>query len=276
MSACEQLAWVEHIAWFTVKVYFFLFLFIWIRATLPRLRYDQLMRFGWKVMLPIALANIIITAITVYFFPEGLKRAMSCQWLILDEANYEIDTINQSNMTFKAWIKTITFYEILVGMKATMSHMLHYRPITLQYPHEKRTLPDNYRGMLALLRYDDGTEKCVGCDLCEAACPSRVIRVVSAEVPGEPTKRYSKEYYMDMTRCLFCGLCVDACPVDALGMTREFEWSVYDKRQLHLNKEQLLAIGDRSFPVREKQLELQHPNVAFFNVAFKHLPQKPG
>ena len=86
------------------------------------------------------------------------------------------------------------------------------------------------RGMLALLRYDDGTEKCVGCDLCEAACPSRVIRVVSAEVPGEPTKRYSKEYYMDMTRCLFCGLCVDACPVDALGMTREFEWSVYDKR----------------------------------------------
>ena len=100
--------------------------------------------------------------------------------------------------------------------------------------------------------------------------------MISAEVPGEPTKRYSKEYYMDMTRCLFCGLCVDACPVDALGMTREFEWSVYDKRQLHLNKEQLLAIGDRSFPVREKQLELQHPNVAFFNVAFKHLPQKPG
>jgi NADH-quinone oxidoreductase subunit I len=178
-------------------------------------------------------------------------------------------------MTFKAWIKTITFYELIVGMKATMSHLLHYKPITLQYPHEKRVLPDNYRGMLSLLRYDDGTEKCVGCDLCEAACPSRVIRVVSAEVPGEPTKRYAKEYYMDMTRCLFCGLCVDACPVDALGMTREYEWSVYDKRQLHLNKEQLLAIGDRSFPVREKQLELQHPNVAFFNVAFKHLPQKP-
>jgi NADH-quinone oxidoreductase subunit I len=145
---------------------------------------------------------------------------------------------------FIVWLKTITFYEILVGMKATMSHLLHYKPITVQYPHEKRILPDNYRGMLGLLRYDDGTEKCVGCDLCEAACPSRVIRVVSSEVPGEPTKRYAKEYYMDMTRCLFCGMCVDACPVDALGMSREFEWSVYDKRQLHLNKDQLLAIGD--------------------------------
>ena len=67
----EQLAWVEHIAWFAAKVYFFLFVFVWIRATLPRLRYDQLMRFGWKVMLPIALANIVITAITLYFFPRG-------------------------------------------------------------------------------------------------------------------------------------------------------------------------------------------------------------
>ena len=67
----EELAWIEHIMWFAGKVYFFLFVFIWLRATLPRLRYDQLMRFGWKVLLPIALANIIITAITVYFFPRG-------------------------------------------------------------------------------------------------------------------------------------------------------------------------------------------------------------
>ncbi len=177
-------------------------------------------------------------------------------------------------MNLKEWIKTLTFYELLLGMKATMSHLLNYKPITLQYPHEKKQLPANYRGMLSLLRYDDGTEKCVGCDLCEAACPSRVIRVVSAEVPDEPAKRYSKEYYMDMTRCLFCGLCVQACPVDALGMTQEFEWAVYDKRQLQLNKQQLLAIGDRNFPVREKRLEFQHPNVAYFNVGFKEIPQK--
>ena len=188
--------------------------------------------------------------------------------------NVAVTTQPKRKPSFSDWLKTLTFYELLVGMKATLTHLLNYKPITLQYPHEKRLLPDNYRGMLALLRYDDGTAKCVGCDLCEAACPSRVIRVVSGEVPGEPTKRYSKEYYMDMTRCLFCGLCVDACPVDALGMTREFEWAVFDKRQLHLNKQQLLAIGDRSFPVREKRLELQHPNVAFFNVTFKHLPQK--
>jgi NADH-quinone oxidoreductase subunit H len=62
----ENLAWIEGIFWFTVKVFFFLFMFFWLRATLPRLRYDQLMRFGWKVMLPLALTNVVLTAIVVY------------------------------------------------------------------------------------------------------------------------------------------------------------------------------------------------------------------
>jgi NADH-quinone oxidoreductase subunit H len=67
----EQIAWAENLAWFTVKVYTFLFLFFWLRATLPRLRYDQLMKFGWKVMLPIALGNIVVTSIAAYLFPRG-------------------------------------------------------------------------------------------------------------------------------------------------------------------------------------------------------------
>jgi NADH-quinone oxidoreductase subunit H len=66
-----NLMWLSGLFWFTVKVYFFLFLFFWLRATLPRLRYDQLMRFGWKVMLPIALGNIVVTSLLAYFFPRG-------------------------------------------------------------------------------------------------------------------------------------------------------------------------------------------------------------
>jgi NADH-quinone oxidoreductase subunit H len=66
----DSVAWIENVVWFAVKVYFFLFLFFWLRATLPRLRYDQLMRFGWKVMLPIALGNIVLTSIAAYLFPR--------------------------------------------------------------------------------------------------------------------------------------------------------------------------------------------------------------
>ncbi len=61
-----SLAWVENTMWFAAKTYSLLFLFFWLRATLPRLRYDQLMKFGWKVLLPIALANIVVTSIAVF------------------------------------------------------------------------------------------------------------------------------------------------------------------------------------------------------------------
>ena len=53
------------VAYFLVKVFFFLFLYIWVRGTLPRFRYDQLMGFGWKVMVPLALANVLITSLVV-------------------------------------------------------------------------------------------------------------------------------------------------------------------------------------------------------------------
>lgn len=173
----------------------------------------------------------------------------------------------------KRFLQQVLFLEILIGMAATLKH-LFVRSVTIQYPREKRVLPNGYRGFIALLRYDDGTEKCVGCDLCEAACPSRVITVISAEVEGQPLKRYAREYTMDMTRCVFCGLCVEACPVNALEMTKEYEYATYDKRNLKLNKEQLLAIGDRAFPVRETRVEFQHPHAAFFNTAKRGYPAK--
>ena len=53
------------IFWFVAKIFFFLFLFIWVRSTLPRFRYDQLMSFGWKFLLPVAMVNIIITSLVL-------------------------------------------------------------------------------------------------------------------------------------------------------------------------------------------------------------------
>ena len=51
--------------WFVLKLFLLLFVFIWMRTTLPRLRYDQLMRFGWKLLLPVATINAVVTAILV-------------------------------------------------------------------------------------------------------------------------------------------------------------------------------------------------------------------
>ena len=62
----DKLPWLG-ILYFALKTAGFLFLMIWIRLTLPRLRYDQLMAFGWKVLLPLALFNVVITAVVIVF-----------------------------------------------------------------------------------------------------------------------------------------------------------------------------------------------------------------
>lgn len=66
-----SLTFVPGIVWFGLKTAFVLFLFLWTRATLPRYRYDQLMRLGWKVFLPFTLGWVVLTATVLMYFQEG-------------------------------------------------------------------------------------------------------------------------------------------------------------------------------------------------------------
>ena len=61
-SPFAALDFIPSVLWFAIKVVGFMFFYIWMRATLPRFRYDQLMNFGWKMLFPIALLNTMITA----------------------------------------------------------------------------------------------------------------------------------------------------------------------------------------------------------------------
>jgi NADH-quinone oxidoreductase subunit H len=59
------LGFIPGVVWFCVKLFVFLFFFIWQRGTFPRLRYDQIMAFGWKILLPLTLINLVITALVM-------------------------------------------------------------------------------------------------------------------------------------------------------------------------------------------------------------------
>ncbi len=155
--------------------------------------------------------------------------------------------------TIKKFFNAVFFLEFWQAAKVTFKHMLH-RPMTFQYPREKRTIPDAHRGALCLLRYEDGQERCVGCDLCEVACPSRCIKVISEEDKSLPLQRYASEFFIDITKCVFCGYCVEACPVNALAMTKMYEYSTPDKRTLMFDKERLYQIGERHLDDAKKYL----------------------
>src|SRR3546814_16269766 len=69
--------WIPGIVWFALKVAFCLFVFLWVRATFPRYRYDQLMRLGWKVFLPLSLVWVVVTAgvlVATGWIPEPVVR----------------------------------------------------------------------------------------------------------------------------------------------------------------------------------------------------------
>jgi NADH:ubiquinone oxidoreductase subunit H len=51
--------------WLLSKIFVFLFVYVWMRGTLPRLRYDQLMAFGWKMLLPVSIANVVFTSFAI-------------------------------------------------------------------------------------------------------------------------------------------------------------------------------------------------------------------
>ena len=60
--------WIPGFIWFALKVSFLLFIFLWVRATFPRFRYDQLMRLGWKVFLPFTLGWVVLTGFVMVAF----------------------------------------------------------------------------------------------------------------------------------------------------------------------------------------------------------------
>ncbi len=118
------------------------------------------------------------------------------------------------------------------------------KPVTIRYPEKKRKLPVRSRGRHYLTKWEDGKERCVGCELCAIVCPSQAIYVKPAEnkVGEEPHshgERYATDFQINMLRCIFCGYCEEACPTGAIILGNEYELSGYTRESLIYTKDML-------------------------------------
>ena len=199
------------ILWFLGKTIVFLFVFVWLRAALPRLRYDQLMDLGWKVLIPLSLGWLLIVA---GFVVDGwwgvgmvvavVAAAVAAHPGVRHRLRAGGDPGHRApGRRVRLWTRarersrgpasrrapprggalmatarpaSADDQNFLGGFKVTLEQ-LRRPPVTRQYPEEKRPKQPRQHGRHVLNRYEDGMEKCIGCELCAGVCPADCIYV---------------------------------------------------------------------------------------------------
>src|SRR6195952_2933295 len=137
------------------------------------------------------------------------------------------------------------------GFLVTVAQMGKRNRVTTEYSggkykgDEKTPKPERLHGRHVLNRYEDGMEKCIGCELCAGVCPARCIYVRGADNPPDdpvsPGERYGYVYEINFLRCIHCDLCVEACPTEAITESKLFEFSFTNRQDAIYKQDQLLT-----------------------------------
>ena len=138
----------------------------------------------------------------------------------------------------------------LKGFGVTFKKLFEER-VTVDYQigkGHKAPKPERLHGRHVLNRYEDGMEKCIGCELCAGVCPARCIYVRGADNdpqdPVSPGERFGFVYEINYLRCIHCDLCVEACPTEAITESKLFEFSFTSRSDAIYTKDELVVDDD--------------------------------
>ncbi len=133
--------------------------------------------------------------------------------------------------------------ELFVGLWVVLKNMFKRGGShTLRYPMEKFVMPPRYRGVHKLMRLlESGSERCIGCGLCEKICVANCIAMETSL--GADGRKKVDNYSINLGRCIYCGLCADVCPEIAIVHGCEYELAS-EQRAYYGFKEDLLIRGE--------------------------------
>lgn len=151
----------------------------------------------------------------------------------------------------KRILKSFFLVELFQGLCVTFKYFFGEK-ITIFYPEEEIPKSNRFRGLHALMRYENGEEKCIGCKLCEIICPARAI-TIETDIRDDGSRR-TISYEIDLFKCIYCGYCEEACPVDSIVETGIVNYHFYSREDSVMTKDKLLAIGTK---FRDEILEMK-------------------
>ena len=148
---------------------------------------------------------------------------------------------------------------IIGGFKVTLRHLFK-KKVTMQYPEEKWVVPQGYRGAPYLVKDQEGSTKCVSCQLCEFVCPPKAIKITPPGPAGQLADRANaekmpKEFEINMLRCIFCGNCEEACPKEAIFLTDRIVPTSFKRGEFIYGKDKLVEQTNERVDVSVRQTD---------------------
>ena len=152
---------------------------------------------------------------------------------------------------FKQVLKRTFSGELFVGLWVVMREMFRFDIHTVQYPKEKLPVGPRYRAVHEMQRlWESGTERCIGCGLCEKICISDCIRMDTRI--DENSRKEVTEYTINLGRCIFCGYCAEVCPELAIVHGGRYE-NTSEQRAHYVDFETMLTPIESAISAKQKE-----------------------